>query len=78
MPFLKMLWIIITSIAVVYVYVDMIGTFVTWYKYRYLKMKRFYEEHKNDVIVGGKMPMGFKTEKEREEIQDRLNAKRGA
>ena len=48
--------------------------FGIWYR-KYQKMKRCYERNKND---GEKPPMGFMTEKEREEIKDRLTAKQRA
>ena len=48
--------------------------FKHWYR-KYEKMKNCYERHKNK---DEKLPMGFMTEKERSEIEDRLTAKKGS
>ena len=47
--------------------------FLCWYG-KYQKMKHCYENRK----VGEKPPMGFMTEKERTEIEDRLTARKRA
>lgn len=54
--------------------IGFVQLFIEWYA-KYQKMKRCYERNRGS---GEKPPMGFMTEKERTEIEDRLSAKRGA
>lgn len=69
---------ILGSLGGILVGIDVISgwaeRFSIWYR-KYQKMKHCYERNKND---GEKTPMGFMTEKEREEIEDRLQAKQRA
>lgn len=61
-------------IAGIEVALKWLNIFVGWHRH-YIKVQAYYERnHKRDE----KIPMGFMTEKERAEVEDRLMAKRGA